>query len=235
MDNPFKKRAVKHFFRMLVFPTQWRYLSRWLRSRRRMDFLLEAGAPWIVYAAADYLTKWMKRRPCVRVFEYGSGGSTGFWLKHGATCVSVEHDAKWHERVQQRFGGRDDLDYRLVEPVPRTSSEASDPTDPAAYGTGDLAWRGHSFETYVSQIDEFPDGFFDIVLVDGRARPSCIMHALPKLSEGGILVLDNAERGYYTERIEPSLSAFNCRTFIGPGPSMAWPWRTDIYSQSPSA
>lgn len=46
-------------------------------------------------------------------------------------------------------------------------------------------------------IKKFPDNYFDIVLVDGRSRPSCLFHSLNKVKKGGLLVLDNAEREYY--------------------------------------
>ncbi|MES1224680.1 MAG: hypothetical protein ABUT20_54815, partial [Bacteroidota bacterium] len=37
-----------------------------------------------------------------------------------------------------------------------------------------------------------------LILIDGRARTSCIKHAVGKLKPSGFLILDNAERKYYT-------------------------------------
>lgn len=68
-----------------------------------------------------------------------------------------------------------------------------------------------NFKAYASAIDAYPDGHFDVVMVDGRARTSCLVHALPKLRKGGLSILDNAEREHYTvksavlDRLEPIL------------------------------
>jgi len=50
---------------------------------------------------------------------------------------------------------------------------------------------------YYHVCDEFPDEFFDLIVVDGRNRKGCIAHSIPKLKSGGILMLDNAEREHY--------------------------------------
>ena len=52
---------------------------------------------------------------------------------------------------------------------------------------------------YVEYIDEFPDEYFDIIMVDGRRRSDCLRRAIPKLRIGGALVLDNSERQEYQE------------------------------------
>ncbi len=57
---------------------------------------------------------------------------------------------------------------------------------------------GHlSYEKYARAIDAFPKDHFDIILVDGRARPSCFQQAIPHLKSNGLLVIDNTERHYY--------------------------------------
>ena len=60
------------------------------------------------------------------------------------------------------------------------------------------AYAGKNFEQYAKSIDSFPDNYFDIVIVDGRARPSCIQQGIPKLKKNGWLIIDNTERKYYT-------------------------------------
>jgi hypothetical protein len=39
-------------------------------------------------------------------------------------------------------------------------------------------------------------------LVDGRARKACIVHAIPKIKQGGYLIIDNSDRNYYFEQNE---------------------------------
>ena len=189
--------------------------------------MFDAAVPWLTFDAADELQKRLPSNPVV--FEYGSGGSTLFWLKHGARCTSVEHDEQWYAQVRQRVGDPTRLDYRLVLPEPAAAD--GDPTDPRGYRSTAPAFRHHAFMNYARQIDEFPDEHFDVVLVDGRARPSCLMHAAPKVKRGGFLVLDNAERDYYTAKTSGYLNRFSQRQFFGVGPGSRTMWRTDIYQR----
>ncbi len=210
-------------------PGQRKHLVRWLRSRRR-SYLLDAPSPWLTFDAIDVLRDRM--RDGMKVFEYGSGGSTLFWLQWSVQLVSVEHDGEWYAVVKGRLPGHSSVDYRLVPPEPYAERNLqADPADPLAYVSSDENLRGRTFRRYTSQIDEFPDAHFDIVLIDGRARPSCIHHAARKVTKGGVLVLDNADRDYYVARVEASLRGFNRSAYPGAGPCNPLTWRTDIYAR----
>jgi predicted O-methyltransferase YrrM len=88
---------------------------------------------------------------------------------------------------------------------------------------------GRRFHRYASAIDAFPDGSFDVVLVDGRARPACIRHGARKVRVGGWLILDNAEREYYVRHVQADLADFNRRSFRGAGPVNTASWQTDVF------
>ena len=60
-----------------------------------------------------------------------------------------------------------------------------------------------SFERYVKSIDDYPDRFFDMVLVDGRARKFCLEHAPKKIRPGGYLLMDNSSTPEYLEFYVP--------------------------------
>lgn len=142
-----------------------------------------------------------------------------FWMKLGARCTSVEHDPAWHAAVSRRLPDGSQVDYRLVQPEVLTG-EDTDPSDPLAYGTADAALRRRTFRRYVSQIDEFPDGHFDVVLIDGRSRPSCVMHGASKVKTGGLLIVDNSEIEYYLARSRAFLQGYTERAFHGVIPSL---------------
>jgi len=203
-------------FQLMARPGQRRHLSRWLVSQRP-GYLLRAGLPWLTFDAIDALARLDLRGR--RVFEYGSGGSTLYWLRRGARVVSVEHDPAWYERVRAAIPPDAPLDYRLVPPEPALPDPA-DPADPAAYCSGDPAFAAWRFRRYATQIDAFPEACFDLVLVDGRARPSCLVHAASRVRPGGTLILDNTERAYYTARLGSLLSGWTATTYAGavPGP-----------------
>ena len=223
-------RTQRRFIRRLLSsPTQRRHALEWVRSTAP-GYLMDAPSPWIVFDAIDYIKSRLGKE--TRVFEYGSGGSTLFWLSNECSCVSVEHDPEWHGLVRGRIAETSSLDYRLVPPEPVvTAEELGDPADPHSYRSDDINFTGCSFRKYVSRIDSFPDGSFDVVLIDGRARPSCIMHSAGKVRIGGLLVLDNADRDYYTRNTHPYLDGYTATRFHGAVPSLTWFSVTDIYTR----
>src|SRR3972149_5458066 len=78
-------------------PDFLRYLvPRWL-SRIPGRTPITDRRPWMTYPAVNWLQR--RVRPGMRVFEWGMGGSTMFFLNTGAHVTSVEHDAAWHDVV----------------------------------------------------------------------------------------------------------------------------------------
>lgn len=217
---------VRSALRLLRNPSQRKHFWRWLASFQN-DYFLERRQPWLVFDVIDYLGSLPLEGK--RVFEYGSGGSTLFWLSHRMQCVSVEHDPSWYDLVRVRAGAAADIDYRLVQPEKNDLGETMDIADPMSYLSDDSAFRGYSFKNYASQIDAFPSDYFDLVLVDGRARPACIMHSVPKIKVNGLLILDNAERLYYTEKTSVYLEGFRRMSFDGAVPAAYHMSRTNVY------
>jgi hypothetical protein len=215
------------FLATIAVSGQRRHTLAWARSLAP-GYLLDAPSPWITFDAIDAIRR--RLREGMRVFEYGSGGSTLYWLRHGAKLCSIEHDAAWYELVRSRVPRGARVDYRLVEAdPPAPAGEPLDPADPSAYASADAVFSGRTFRRYASQIDGFPDGSFDLILVDGRARPACLHHAAPKVRCGGLLVLDNADRAYYLARTGADLAGFEREIHAGVGPLNRAPWRTDVY------
>lgn len=128
-------------------------------------------------------------RPYMTVFEWGMGGSTPWLADRVRHVTSVEHDEDWFNRVHRR----ENMICMLIPPERGIIN--ADPADPDGYFSDDKRWPLHNFERYASAIDSF--GQFDLVFVDGRARPSCLKHGYCKLRTGGFLVLDDTDREYY--------------------------------------
>lgn len=210
-----------------------RNFRRWSRALRPGASALADGAPWIPFAARDFLEKAL--RPEMRVCEYGSGGSTLFFASRVRELVSVEHDALWAEKVSAVMaahrGAAWTLNLQVPQPEPGAAGRAD--SDPDGYVSSGVAFTGCSLRNYATAIDAFPDGHFDVVLVDGRARPSCTKHALPKLRAGGLLILDNAERESYRTCHElPAALGWPCRDYFGPGPYVSYFWRATIWQKT---
>jgi hypothetical protein len=212
--------------RLLQDPSQRKHTVQWLFSLRR-NYLLNKPSPWMTFDSIAYLRA--RVRTGWRVFEYGSGGSTLFWLSLGAACVSVEYDAEWYARIQARLKADRSVDYRLVLPEVAKDEEWKDPADPHAYRSSLPEMRHFDFQRYAQQIDEFPDNHFDLVIIDGRVRNSCILHAVPKVRPGGLVVLDNADRPHYLAQTAPLLADFTCIQMYGATPTHYHYEYTNIY------
>jgi hypothetical protein len=217
----------RRFLSRVVRSPQRRHLFRWLASRRE-GYLIETPSPWMTFDAIDRIASHL--RDGMRVFEYGSGGSTLFWLRWKVELVSIEHDTAWFDVVKGKLPIGAKVDYRLVPADPFAEENVGkDPADPLAYVSSDEPFRGQTFRGYATQIDGYPDAHFDLVIVDGRARPSCLWHAAPKVRPGGLLVLDNANREYYLKGQGPRLAGFRRERYEGIGPVDAWRSETDVF------
>ena len=195
-------RAAGHAFAQrphwttLTFALRYAHRCIELYERQQPDFLAEAR-PWMCFPAVEQLDKFLTAES--RVFEYGSGGSTIYFAQRAAEVVSIEHERSWHDLVATELEQRQlaNVRYDLIEPAVDVGFDATRIADPSAYVSDDERYAGKTFRSYAQAINAFPDQYFDLVVVDGRARPSCILHARGKVKPGGILLLDQSERPYY--------------------------------------
>jgi len=196
-----------------------RWFRPWYRSLAPDASPLADEIPWLTFGAIRFLERELPDG--MRAFEYGTGGSTIFLARRAAELVTVEHDPVWAELVRAAMAASASSWHLHV--VPPESGEAgksvTDPTDPDAFTSGDPASRARRFETYARTIEPYADASLDIVLVDGRARPSCLALAVPKVRPGGVLVLDDSERERYQRAIaDPRLSSWERTDYSGPSP-----------------
>jgi Methyltransferase domain len=205
--------------------THIRWLGAWARAQRKGASSMTDESPWMTFPAIAFLEKTL--RPGMRVFEWGSGGSTLFFAQRAKELIAIENDAAWAEKVRAA------CPRATIEHIPQDDTPSAtdfDPTDPAAFFSNSALHRGATFRRYAERIAAFPDAHFDLVVVDGRARPSCIAQAMPKLKPGGWLLLDNAERPWYA-RARALLDAWPMRDFTGPGPYVASFWQTVVWQK----
>jgi len=195
-----------------------RFFEPWRRSLEADRSPLTDERPWLTFSAVEYLTKTLRRD--MRVFEYGSGGSTLFFARRVRELITIEHNMGWGQRVEAalRQSGLSNWQLLIMPPDPQRPPTRPDPADIDGYGTADPALRDCSFRNYVSAIDEFPDNSFDLICIDGRARPSCLRHAAPKVKPGGCIVLDNTERHYYAPAVQRFGGYFRRLERHGPAP-----------------
>ena len=220
-------------YRMLRRLNYLRYYRRWKACLRNPDPLYHE-IPWINFPAIDYLRNFANKS--MRVFEYGSGGSTLFWAKRVKQVISVEHDAQWAKKIatyiHRTATHQVTLHHISPEPAPDFANrQIASVTDCIS---DDSSFQGMHFEKYVNKILDFPDNYFDVVVVDGRARPSCLNKARKKVSPTGIIVVDNTEREYYLSEALPFLEKEGWKQidFFGPVPYLRHFCKTTVFTQT---
>lgn len=183
----------------------YRYFFRWKRSLEKNASSINDKQPWITYKVIDYLDKTLQ--PDHTVFEYGGGGSTLFFASRVSEVITIEHNEEWFKLLSENKSLKDFKGWKgkFIAATKGELHQPVDRSDPEHYSSDDIPSKGYNYKNYASAIDAYPDNYFGCVLVDGRSRPACLLHAIPKIKQGGLLVLDNSDRDYYLPQVSPHI------------------------------
>lgn len=205
----------------------WRYFFKWKKLMHSNS--VEARLPWISFPVIEFLDENVKKGS--RIFEYGGGGSSVFFTDKGATVFTVEHNKEWFEILRKNLEKNNNWKGIFVEPE-KDDGFKIDFSNPDLYFSSEENFKGYNFKKYASSIDAFEE--FDFVLVDGRARPSCMKHGIKKLKKGGFLILDNSDRLYYTAHFKNILQSefSSIIEHSGPTPFCSWFNRTSVWRKN---
>ena len=217
--------AIKYFSRVLINAvlTPWGYKFDYLLSMIKPNLLLKKPIPWMNYNVVSYINLSLGRS--VNIFEYGSGSSTLYWVARCSRLISVEHDKNFHDKISVQLVPS--IQYLLIMSEINNLADFYDPASPDLFQSSDL--KNHSFEKYVKSIDAFQDEYFDVVVVDGRARPSCIKRSVSKIKSGGVLIVDNSDREYYWLQTSQLLIGWPKKVFRGTVRGLLHQEQTSIY------
>lgn len=105
--------------------------------------------------------------------EFGSGGSTVLAARLGKQGVSIEGDGYYCRDVRRKLRGVSH-DMQLFHVNIGRTGEWGYPLDQRPTDSNVAAWR-----RYVGKpFDKLGDGFYDLVLVDGRFRVACALQTI---------------------------------------------------------
>jgi hypothetical protein len=97
-----------------------------------------------------------KINPDSIVFEFGGGNSTLWWASKAQQVISIESDQGWYEQIKQQMPQNVQLNLETDE------------------------------KKYADFINQYPDQYFDVIIVDGINRNSCLKNSLNKLKNDGL-------------------------------------------------
>jgi hypothetical protein len=150
---------------------RWSLWIRSLFSIYDIDDLVRIDLPWWCLEATAAVNVFLGRRSLARVFEYGSGASTVWLARRVARIVSVEHDGPWRDLVAARLGAHPNATLMFVPVDGKPHANAK------RYGSEKTGWKGCTFFEYVHAIERTA-GPYDLIVVDGRARGTCLQVAI---------------------------------------------------------
>ena len=169
------------------FPQLYFWYIKWIKKTKIKELTV---VPWMNDKAIDWLKKNLKRD--MKIFEYGCGGSTLFMSALTEKVISVEHDPVYYITLKDEIKKGGIKNCKLFFSPPNNGAPKN-----TIYASTDEKYKNMNFEKYIETINKYPDNYFDLVFIDGRARNGCIVNALPKIKNSGYLLLDNSDRLEY--------------------------------------
>ncbi len=143
--------------------------------------------PWMAQKELDILEEIITNLRPNRCLEWGTGFSTIYFtrlLPKNPQWISIEHNEEWFQTMQAK---------NLPEGVSLNFIPADNPSFHYTNGDGSFL----DFKKYI----EFPEGKFDLIFIDGRARNACLTKAQELVSDYGVVILHDVNRKTYHEQL----------------------------------
>jgi hypothetical protein len=176
----------------------------WLRSWWKERPIDRDGnpLPWLTYPAIDFISQFDFSQ--ARVFEWGAGSSTLWWVKRCQKITSVESDEKWADKIQ-----------------------------PLLLSSAEFIRTLRQVDAELAALDNHPSELFDVIVIDnhGPFRWRCAELATHRLADGGMIILDNSDQCLKAAKLLRD-EGFTEIDFSGFAPSNNYAHTTSIFFRS---
>ena len=182
------------------FSFRYIILEPFLKLHYKIFNYLYPKRPWTSPGSILFFDKVLNKN--MIGLEYGSGFSTIYFARKLKKLISIEHNSEWYKKVKRNLEENkiNNVDYFLF---PKEDHPESQDDLDIYLNEHDEYESKESFRKYYDKVKEYPNNYFDFILIDGRARIYCGLNSILKLKKRGIFILDNSER----KRYEPLLTA----------------------------
>jgi predicted O-methyltransferase YrrM len=112
------------------------------------------------------------------LLEIGSGGSTCYFYDKVKKMYSIESNETWYNDVKKYLDSNNitNVEYKLIK------SNYEDKN------LGGRYWTYEMYKNYVDEINNF-DFKFDIIFIDGMARPHCYLKSFNQIKDDGFVII----------------------------------------------
>ena len=159
----------------------------------RGEQTIEIGYPWLTFGAIMALEHILREKEVRRNFvmlEMGSGGSTLFFANKVKSLISLEHDARWGEKVQKVIPSNVTYYCRPVPDLLRFINQ-----EPDGYYDMILADLGSSY----------------------KERSELMNASISKLKKGGWMIIDNYRNCHFDYATGWDVYTFDMFRYSGRG------------------
>lgn len=176
----------------------WAFLfkmfPKWYRSQTSGSSPLTNRRPWLTEKAIHFLDDIVQAD--MSVLEYGSGGSTLFFLDRGCKVTSVEHNPDWLNAVSDSL--KDDQRERWTKILIEDDSNN----------------QSKSLEQQYCLAPFKANESYDLILIDGKYRDVCFK-AVIESGFKGWLIYDNTDQWVTSNQLR-AYSQNIFKQFAGP-------------------
>jgi SAM-dependent methyltransferase len=177
--------------------------SGWLNSLFRGKPINSQDAPIPWYTYPAIEFLEDKIKPDSIVFEFGAGNSTLWWGGKAKQVISIESDQAWYDQIKQQMPDNVQLNLEIDK------------------------------KKYADFINQYPDQYFDVIIIDGINRNACLENSLNKLKHDGLLIFDNTDDHRYDNSLKLlSSKDFKRIDFYGLIPSYTYKNCTSLFFKS---
>jgi predicted O-methyltransferase YrrM len=155
--------------------------------KTRMPPGYRVDTPWLPQDVMIWLEGVVNDK--MRVFEWGSGGSTVWFAQRCHSVMTVETDRTWISILEERARSLGLTNIKLFH-----IANVNDP--------------------YYARVIKLQPQKFDLIFIDGKERRRCAEAAIEKIAKGGIILFDNSDVKAHKEDIEPLEETLWPKTYI---------------------
>ncbi len=155
---------------------------------------IDEHLPSMSFAAIRFLNNYIRGKRNLKVFEFGSGGSTNFFLRKRCDLVSVESSEVQYENLKKTRLVVKAVQHKLTY-VPDVYNEGV--IDNSQIDNKKTSKKYNTSLSYAEHIDEYPEKCFDIILIYGADRLNCLRKSVSKVKEGGLIIFPKSDSAKY--------------------------------------